>query len=149
METPSKKRRWIIKIGSSLLTNNGQGLDVDSIQNWAEQMAGLEQHNIEFVLVSSGAVAAGMTRLGWIKRPQSIHELQAAAAVGQMGLVQAWESCFQQHEVDTIIHGHTHRPAVHRYSGGRQRLVLGDWNPGPSFLSWTAHAGFELQDPRA
>lgn len=60
----------------------------------------------------------------------------------------AVEACFRAHEVDTIIHGHTHRPAVHRYDGGRQRLVLGDWNPGPSYLSWNPRAGFELQDPR-
>ena len=72
------------------------------------------------------------------QKPAEIMDVNAAAV----------ESCFRQHDVDTIIHGHTHRPAVHRYDGGRQRLVLGDWNPGPSFLSWTPQAGFELQDPR-
>jgi len=60
----------------------------------------------------------------------------------------AVDACFRDHAVDTIIHGHTHRPAVHRYAEGRQRLVLGDWNPGPSFLAWNADSGFDLQDPR-
>ena len=57
--------------------------------------------------------------------------------------------CFREHEVDTIIHGHTHRPAVHHYDGGLTRYVLGDWNPGPSYLGWNVRAGFRLSDPRA
>jgi UDP-2,3-diacylglucosamine hydrolase len=61
---------------------------------------------------------------------------------------QAVTACFEDSDVDTIIHGHTHRPAVHEYSGGLTRYVLGDWNPGPSFLSWNPQAGFALQDPR-
>jgi len=60
----------------------------------------------------------------------------------------AVDACFHEHAVDTIVHGHTHRPAVHRYAGGRQRLVLGDWNPGPSFLAWKPDTGFDLHDPR-
>ncbi|WP_018232926.1 glutamate 5-kinase [Thioalkalivibrio thiocyanodenitrificans] len=92
-----KARRWVIKIGSALLTNEGRGLDHDSLAAWAEQIARLRGTGREVVLVSSGAVAEGMRRLGWTVRPHALHELQAAAAVGQMGLVQAYESIFQRH----------------------------------------------------
>lgn len=88
------KQRWVIKIGSALLTNDGQGLDTRYMALWAAQIAALMQQGIEVVLVSSGAVAAGMTRLGWTRRPVAMSELQAAAAVGQSGLVQAWEAAF-------------------------------------------------------
>lgn len=92
----SRTRRWVVKIGSALLTAEGQGLDRKALGGWVDQMADwLEQGN-ELVLVSSGAVAEGMCRMGWSKRPDTLHELQAAAAIGQMGLVQAWESCFQR-----------------------------------------------------
>lgn len=91
----SQARRWVVKIGSSLLTNDGQGLDVGAIAGWVEQMSLLRQQDIELVLVSSGSIAVGITRLGWSERPAHIHELQAAAAVGQMGLVQAYEQAFQ------------------------------------------------------
>jgi len=94
-------KRWVIKIGSALLTADGQGLDGQAIASWTEQMAKLRQQGIELVLVSSGAVAEGMTRLGWKSRPHSVHHLQAAAAVGQMGLVQAYESCFQKFGLHT------------------------------------------------
>ncbi len=94
-------RRWVIKIGSALLTNDGRGLDFAAIAAWVEQMVGLKQAGHELVLVSSGAVAEGMCRLGWKKRPHALYELQAAAAVGQMGLVQAYESRFQQHGMHT------------------------------------------------
>ena len=93
----SSARRWVIKIGSALLTADGKGLDVAAIAAWTAQMVALREQGIELVLVSSGAVAEGMTRLGWSKRPHAIHQLQAAAAVGQMGLVQAYESGFQQY----------------------------------------------------
>jgi glutamate 5-kinase len=89
-------RRWVIKIGSSLLTNDGQGLAAEAIDGWVAQIAALRRTGREVLLVSSGAVAEGMTRLGWKKRPNALHELQAAAAVGQMGLVQAYESRFQK-----------------------------------------------------
>ncbi|WP_456378795.1 glutamate 5-kinase [Thiolapillus sp.] len=89
-------RRWVVKIGSALLTAEGAGLDRQALGGWVDQMADwLEQGN-ELVLVSSGAVAEGMCRMGWTRRPDTLHELQAAAAIGQMGLVQAWESCFQR-----------------------------------------------------
>lgn len=87
-------RRWVIKIGSSLLTADGKGLDVARMAGWVAQIAQLRASGSEVVLVSSGAVAEGMARLGWTKRPSELHELQAAAAVGQMGLVKAWESGF-------------------------------------------------------
>lgn len=87
--------RWVVKIGSALLTNDGRGLDRAALATWVDQLAGLRRSGVELVVVSSGAIAEGMTRLGWSKRPQALHELQAAAAVGQMGLVQAWESEFK------------------------------------------------------
>lgn len=94
-------KRWVVKVGSSLLTAKGQGLDRQAIGEWAAQVAKLRQDGREVVLVSSGAVAEGMARLGLKKRPAVLSELQAAAAVGQMGLVQAWESAFQQHGLHT------------------------------------------------
>ncbi len=87
-------RRVVVKVGSSLVTNNGQGLDLQAISHWAAQIAALHQRGKEVMLVSSGAIAAGMQRLGWARRPQQVHELQAAAAVGQMGLAQAYETRF-------------------------------------------------------
>jgi len=78
----------VVKVGSSLLTSAGRGLDAEAIARWAGQIAGLVRDGRRVILVSSGAIAEGMQRLGWTKRPQTMHELQAAAAVGQMGLVQ-------------------------------------------------------------
>ena len=78
-------RRWVVKIGSALLTDNGRGLDTVAIAGWTQQIAALRDLGIEVVLVSSGAVAEGMSRLGWAQRPSALHDLQAAAAVGQMG----------------------------------------------------------------
>lgn len=89
-----KIKRIVVKVGSSLVTNNGEGLDRIAIATWAEQVATLLSAGHEVLMVSSGAIAEGMQRLGWVKRPHDIHELQAAAAVGQMGLVQVYESCF-------------------------------------------------------
>ena len=97
----AKARRWVVKVGSSLLTAKGQGLDRAAIADWAAQIAALRKDGREIVLVSSGAVAEGMARLGLKKRPAVLNELQATAAVGQMGLVQAWESAFQQHGLHT------------------------------------------------
>ncbi|WJW75103.1 glutamate 5-kinase [Thiohalobacter sp. IOR34] len=90
-------RRWVVKIGSALLTNDGQGLDLEAIGGWVAQMAELRRAGHELLLVSSGAVAEGMCRLGWRERPHALNELQAVAALGQMGLVQAYESAFQRH----------------------------------------------------
>jgi glutamate 5-kinase len=87
-------RRVVVKVGSSLVTNEGRGLDRGAIGQWAEQIAQLRAGGKEVLLVSSGAIAEGMQRLGWARRPREVHELQAAAAVGQMGLAQAYESSF-------------------------------------------------------
>lgn len=92
-------RRWVVKIGSSLLTARGQGLDHEAIGQWCAQIAALRAQNRQVVLVSSGAVAEGMARLGLKKRPATLHELQATAAVGQMGLVRAWEHGFEKHGI--------------------------------------------------
>jgi len=100
-EKLKRSKRWVVKIGSALLTNDGQGLDLAAIARWVDQIAALKQSGIEVVLVSSGSVAEGMTRLGWSDRPQEVYKLQAAAAVGQMGLVQAYETNFRRHDTHT------------------------------------------------
>ncbi len=92
-------RRWVIKVGSSLVTAKGAGLDHAAIADWCAQIAGLRRAGLHVVLVSSGAVAEGMARLGLRKRPAILHELQAAAAVGQMGLVRAYEAAFDTHGI--------------------------------------------------
>lgn len=94
----TQAKRIVIKIGSALLTNDGAGLNKEGIAHWVDQIAQLKKQGIEVVLVSSGSVAEGMTRLGWKTRPTALHELQAAAAVGQMGLVQCYESNFARHD---------------------------------------------------
>lgn len=93
----SRARRLVVKIGSALLTNDGKGLDARALGNWVDQIAALITEGVEVVVVSSGSVAEGMSRLGWTTRPEQLHELQAAAAVGQMGLVQTWEDEFHRH----------------------------------------------------
>ncbi|MCK5720608.1 MAG: glutamate 5-kinase [Thiomargarita sp.] len=118
-------KRWVIKIGSALLTNDGQGLDKTAIKNWVTQIATLcQQHNIEVVMVSSGAIAEGMTRLNWKQRPTALHQLQAAAAVGQMGMVQVYESFFQQHGMQTaqILLTHDDLTNRQRYLNARSTL---------------------------
>jgi glutamate 5-kinase len=92
-------RRIVVKVGSSLVTAEGRGLDHGALSRWAEQIAALTEQGKEVVLVSSGAIAEGVARLGWKKRPKAVNELQAAAAVGQMGLVQAYESIFRAHQL--------------------------------------------------
>ncbi|MBA1330623.1 gamma-glutamyl kinase, partial [Candidatus Endoriftia persephone str. Guaymas] len=94
-------RRWVVKIGSALLTSGGKGLSRAVLSPWVEQMARLRQAGHEIVLVSSGAVAEGMSRMGWSRRPHGLNELQAAAAIGQMGLIRAYEACFQKHGLHT------------------------------------------------
>lgn len=117
-------RRWVIKIGSSLLTNEGQGLATDAIDNWVAQMAAMQKAGDQVLLVSSGAVAEGMTRLGWKKRPHAVYELQAAAAVGQMGLIQAYESRFQKFGLHTaqILLTHEDLSDRQRYLNARTTL---------------------------
>lgn len=92
-------RRWVIKIGSSLLTNDGRGLDHAALTDWAAQIARLRAAGHEILLVSSGAVAEGMSRLGWHMRPRELHQLQAAAAIGQMDLVRAYQDQFARHDL--------------------------------------------------
>lgn len=119
-----KGKRWVVKIGSALLTNDGQGLDLDAIAHWVEQLAALREQGMEIVLVSSGSVAEGMTRLGWSDRPHEIYKLQAAAAVGQMGLVQAYEANFQRHGMHTaqILLTHEDHSDRKRYLNARATL---------------------------
>src|SRR6476659_9037203 len=94
-------KRLVVKVGSSLVTNDGQGLDRNALARWAQQIAALRLRGLEVVLVSSGAIAEGLQRLRWKRRPHALHELQAAAAVGQMGLIQAYEACFREHDLLT------------------------------------------------
>lgn len=117
-------RRLVVKIGSSLLTNDGRGLDQAAIAAWADQIARLTLSGRQVVLVSSGAIAEGMSRLGWQRRPKSIHELQAAAAVGQMGLVQVYESCFRRHDLHTaqVLLTHADLADRKRYLNARSTL---------------------------
>lgn len=117
-------KRLVIKIGSSLVTNEGQGLDHAALARWAEQIATLKKSGKQLLLVSSGAIAEGMQRLGWRKRPHSMHELQAAAAVGQMGLIQAYESCFRTFGLHTaqILLTHEDLSDRKRYLNARSTL---------------------------
>ena len=94
-------KRWVIKIGSALLTDDGKGLNQEALGQWVEQMVELKRQGIEVVIVSSGSVAEGMKRLGWQTRPKHLNELQAAASVGQMGLIQAYESKFMKFDIHT------------------------------------------------
>jgi len=118
-------RRWVVKVGSALLTDDGRGLDAGLIATLVKQLAGLRAKGCEVVLVSSGAVAAGMVRLGWSERPHALHDLQAAAAVGQMGLVQSYESAFQQYHLHTaqVLLGHDDILARDRYLNARNTLT--------------------------
>ncbi len=119
-----RARRLVAKVGSSLVTNNGQGLDQAALAQWAEQIAALARQDRQVILVSSGAVAEGMQRLGWKKRPSALHELQAAAAVGQMGLVQAYETCFRGHGLRTaqVLLTHEDLADRKRYLNARTTL---------------------------
>ena len=118
-------QRWVVKIGSALLTNDGRGLNEAGIRNWVAQMAALRTLEVELVLVSSGAVAAGMSRLGWQVRPSAMHELQVAAAVGQMGLAQTWQSAFAEHGVETaqVLLTHADLSDRQRYLNARSAMT--------------------------
>jgi len=122
--TLTKCRRIVVKVGSSLVTNQGEGLDKQAIDNWAKQIAALRKTGYEIVLVSSGAIAEGMQRLGWKHRPSAVHDLQAAAAVGQMGLVQMYESCFSTHGLHTaqVLLTHADLADRERYLNARSTL---------------------------
>ena len=120
----ASSRRWVIKIGSALITNEGQGLNSEAIVSWVRQIADLRRSGKEILLVSSGAVAEGMARIGWKQRPHALHELQAAAALGQMGLVQHFESCFKQHGIHTaqVLLTHEDLGNRRRYLNARSTL---------------------------
>ncbi|WP_295993713.1 glutamate 5-kinase, partial [Rugamonas sp.] len=117
--------RIIIKVGSSLVTNDGRGLDHAAIARWAAQIAGLRALGKQVVLVSSGAIAEGMLRLGFERRPTDIHELQACAAVGQMGLAQIYETSFRAHALGTaqVLLTHADLADRERYLNARSTLT--------------------------
>ncbi|HEY8252676.1 MAG TPA: glutamate 5-kinase [Burkholderiales bacterium] len=114
----------VVKVGSSLVTNEGRGLDAAAIGRWAGQVAQLNALGKKVILVSSGAIAEGMQRLGWSKRPHAMHELQAAAAVGQMGLAQCYESCFRSHGLHSaqVLLTHADMADRQRYLNARSTL---------------------------
>jgi glutamate 5-kinase len=118
-------RRIVVKVGSSLVTNDGRGLDANAIGDWCRQLAALAGEGREMVMVSSGAVAEGMKRLGWAKRPRELPELQAAAAVGQMGLVQMYESQLSQHGITSaqVLLTHADLADRERYLNARSTLL--------------------------
>ncbi|WP_096084806.1 glutamate 5-kinase [Agaribacterium haliotis] len=119
-----QSRRWVVKIGSALLTNDGKGLDSSAITEWVRQVAALTKRGYEVVIVSSGAVAAGMTRLGFDTRPKTIHEQQACAAVGQSVLVQAYEQAFARYNLKTaqILLDHDDLGSRQRYLNARSTI---------------------------
>lgn len=123
-QTLTKARTWVVKIGSSLLTDNGKGLNRDSMAAWVKQVAAFRREGIAVLIVSSGAVAEGVLRLGMKGRPAAIHEQQAAAAVGQMGLIQAYESEFQKFGLHTaqILLTHDDLSNRKRYLNARTTL---------------------------
>jgi glutamate 5-kinase len=125
----TRAERWVIKVGSSLVTNDGQGLDEQAIGQWCEQMAALAKGQVgvprEIIMVSSGAIAEGMKRLGWSQRPSELHELQAAAAVGQMGLAQMYESQLRRHGMGSaqVLLTHADLADRERYLNARSTLL--------------------------
>ena len=106
--------RIVVKIGSSLITNDGKGLDTVAIDGWSSQIARNVARGHRVVLVSSGAIAEGLRRLGWSRRPEALHELQASAAMGQMGLARAWEGGFARHGLHAAQMLFTHDDFSHR-----------------------------------
>ena len=118
-------RRIVVKVGSSLVTDEGRGLDAEAIGLWCSQLAQLVQDGREVIMVSSGAIAEGMKRLGWSSRPKAIHELQAAAAVGQMGLVQVYESKLRERGIGSaqVLLTHADLADRERYLNARSTLL--------------------------
>jgi len=118
-------RRIVVKVGSSLVTNEGRGVDAEAIGTWCRQMAALAQGGRELIMVSSGAIAEGMKRLGWTQRPKELHELQAAAAVGQMGLAQMYESKLREQGIGSaqVLLTHADLADRERYLNARSTLL--------------------------
>jgi glutamate 5-kinase len=124
-EVLSQARRIVVKVGSSLVTNEGRGVDAQAIGNWCRQLAALADQGRELVMVSSGAIAEGMLRLGWSTRPKELHEQQAAAAVGQMGLVQMYETKLREHGLRSaqVLLTHADLADRERYLNARSTLL--------------------------
>ena len=120
-----RARRIVVKVGSSLVTNEGRGIDAQAVGNWCRQLAVLAREGRELVMVSSGAIAEGMKRLGWSSRPTELHELQAAAAVGQMGLAQMYETQLSQHGMGSaqVLLTHADLADRERYLNARSTLL--------------------------
>ncbi len=126
MTSPLKDaRRIVVKVGSSLVTNEGRGVDADAIGNWCRQLAVLANEGRELVMVSSGAIVEGMKRLGWTTRPKALHELQAAAAVGQMGLAQMYETKLREQGMGSaqVLLTHADLADRERYLNARSTLL--------------------------
>jgi glutamate 5-kinase len=124
-EALRQARRIVVKVGSSLVTNEGRGVDAQAIGNWCGQLAALAAQGRELVMVSSGAIAEGMLRLGWSTRPKELHEQQAAAAVGQMGLVQMYETKLREHGLRSaqVLLTHADLADRERYLNARSTLL--------------------------
>jgi glutamate 5-kinase len=122
---PREARRIVVKVGSSLVTDEGRGVDARAVGDWCRQMATLVRQGRDLVMVSSGAIAEGMKRLGWSTRPHAVHELQAAAAVGQMGLAQIYESALRAHGIGSaqVLLTHADLADRERYLNARSTLV--------------------------
>ena len=120
-----KAKRIVVKVGSSLVTNEGRGLDAVAIGDWCAQLAMLVKDGREVIMVSSGAIAEGMKRLNWSVRPKAIHELQAAAAVGQMGLVQVYETSLRKNGIGSaqVLLTHADLADRERYLNARSTLL--------------------------
>ncbi|AWI52477.1 glutamate 5-kinase [Aquabacterium olei] len=124
-EVLKNARRIVVKVGSSLVTNEGRGVDAEAIGTWCRQMAALAADGREVIMVSSGAIAEGMKRLGWATRPKELHELQAAAAVGQMGLAQMYETKLREHGMGSaqVLLTHADLADRERYLNARSTLL--------------------------
>ncbi len=118
-------RRIVVKVGSTLVTNDGRGVDAEAIGNWARQLAALAQQGREVIMVSSGAIAEGMKRLNWTTRPKELHDQQAAAAVGQMGLIHMYESKLREHGMASaqVLLTHADLADRERYLNARSTLL--------------------------
>ena len=123
--TLREARRIVVKVGSSLVTDEGRGLDERAIGEWSRQLAALAREGREVVMVSSGAVAEGMKRLGWATRPRELNELQAAAAVGQMGLAQMYETKLREQGLGSaqVLLTHADLADRERYLNARSTLL--------------------------
>ena len=123
-EELGRAKRWVVKIGSALATRQGMGLNIPAIEDWAGQMVEVKRGGREVIVVTSGSVAEGCARMGWTSRPRNLHQLQAAAAIGQMGLVRAWELAFKKYGMQAaqILLTHEDMASRERYLNSRSTL---------------------------